>query len=39
MATTKSRQRFNYPVDNSDEDDAPRALDEEGICEGSVLIS
>ncbi|MCJ1383074.1 hypothetical protein MMC17_006187 [Xylographa soralifera] len=29
MATTKLRKSFKFPVDNSDSDDTPEALDEE----------
>ena len=31
MATARLRKTFQYPADNSDEDDMPRDLDEEGI--------
>lgn len=30
MATTRLRKTFQYPADNSDEDEAPRDMDEEG---------
>lgn len=30
MATARLRKTFQYPADNSDEDDMPRDLDEEG---------
>lgn len=30
MATTRLRKTFHYPADNSDEDETPLALDEEG---------
>lgn len=30
MATTRLRKTFHYPADNSDEDDTPLELDEEG---------
>ena len=30
MATARLRKTFQYPADNSDEDDTPRDLDEEG---------
>ena len=30
MATARLRKTFHYPADNSDEDDTPRDLDEEG---------
>lgn len=31
MATTKLRKTFKYPADDSEEDDSPQALDEEGM--------
>lgn len=31
MATTKLRKTFKYPADDSEEDDLPEALDEEGM--------
>ena len=31
MATARLRKTFHYPADNSDDDDTPRDLDEEGI--------
>lgn len=30
MANTRLRKTFQYPADNSDEDEAPRDMDEEG---------
>ena len=30
MATTRFRKSFQYPADNSEDDDIPLALDEEG---------
>ena len=30
MATTRLRKSFQYPADDSDEDEAPLAMDEEG---------
>lgn len=30
MATARLRKTFQYPADNSDEDDTPGDLDEEG---------
>ena len=30
MATARLRKTFNYPADDSDDDDTPRDLDEEG---------
>ncbi len=30
MATTRLRQTFHYPADNSEDDDEPLDLDEEG---------
>lgn len=30
MASTRIRKAFKYPADNSDEDDEPTELDEEG---------
>ena len=32
MAATRLRKTFQYPVDNSDDDDTPKDLDEEGYC-------
>lgn len=34
MATTKLRKTFRYPADDSEEDDLPQALDEEGMLKG-----
>lgn len=31
MATARLRKTFNYLAENSDDDDTPRDLDEEGI--------
>ena len=44
MATARLRKTFQYPADNSDEDDTPRDLDEEGIdlpltAWGNLLLS
>ena len=33
MATTRLRKAFQYPGDDSEEDDTPRDLDEEGGLE------
>ena len=30
MSTTRLRKSFHYPADNSEDDDTPLALDEEG---------
>ena len=30
MNNTRLRKTFQYPTDDSDEDDAPQAMDEEG---------
>ena len=30
MATTRVRKTFKYPAENSDDDDMPREMDEEG---------
>ena len=30
MAATRIRKTFSYPAEDSDEDDAPRGMDEEG---------
>ena len=44
MATARLRKTFRYPADNSDEDDTPRDLDEEGsdlplTARGDLLLS
>ena len=43
MATARLRKTFHYPADNSDEDDTPRDLDEEGTellgCLRVLLLS
>ena len=44
MATARLRKTFRYPADNSDEDDMPRDLDEEGTdlswtAGGDLLLS
>ena len=32
MTTKRLRKAFRYPADNSDEDELPHLLDEEGLC-------
>jgi len=32
MAATRLRKTIHYPADNSDEDDTPKDLDEEGCA-------
>lgn len=38
MATTRFRNTFHYPADDSDGDDTPKDLDEEGRSD-IVLVS
>lgn len=33
MATARLRKAFHYPADNSDDDDIPKDLDEEGMLD------
>ncbi len=41
MAATRLRKTFQYPADNSEEDEEPRDMDEEGgqIYRGSRRLS